>query len=198
VRAEAEAEAAKVRAAQGNAEPLQFPEEFELVDEHRTGPRVWRVVAAGIGVLLLIALLSVSALLIWHHRQAVQRDEQSTAYATAARQGVVNLMSLNFSHTQDDLHSVIDSTTGPFHDDFEKSTNDFLSVMQESKVVATAEVKATGVESVDRDSAVVLVAASAQVADSASQQPTSRAWRLSVTVNKEGDRIKMSKVEFVP
>lgn len=205
--AQAEAEAALVAAAQaepakaeatGAAEPLQFPEEFELDDERRTGLRVWRAVAAGVGVLVLIALLSASGLLIWHHRQAVQRDEQSTAYATAARQGVVNLMSLNFNHAQDDLQRVIDSTTGPFHDDFEKSKNDFLTVMKESKVVATSEVKTTGVESMDSDSAVVLVAATSQVANSASQQPTPRAWRLSVTVNKESDGIKMSKVEFVP
>jgi Mce-associated membrane protein len=193
----AQAEAAQPEAA-GKAEPLQFPEEFELDDEHGSGLRIWRAVGAGVGVLALIALLSVGGLLIWHHRQAVQRDEQSTAYATAARRGVVNLMSLNFNHTQDDLQRVIASTTGPFHDDFEKRKNDFLSVMKQSKVVATSEVKATGVESVDGDSAVVLVAASSQVANSASQQPTPRAWRLSVTVNKESDGIKMSKVEFVP
>jgi Mce-associated membrane protein len=197
--AQAQAEAAQAEPAQAvTAEPLQFPDEFELDGEHRTGPRIWRAAAAGVGVLVLTALLSASGMLIWHHRQALQRDEQSTAYATAARQGVVNLMSLNFNHSQDDLQRVIDSTTGPFHDDFEKSKNDILTVMKESKVVATSEVKNTGVESMDGNSAVVLVVATSQVADSASQQPTPRAWRMSVTVNKESDGIKMSKVEFVP
>ncbi len=166
------------------------------VDDYRSF--LWRTVAAGVGVLLLVALLAVSGWLLWQHHQAVQRAERATEFATAARQGVVNLMSLNFNHAQDDLQRVIDSTTGTFRQDFEKSKNDFASVMNESKVVATSEVKATAVESVDDNSAVVLVAAASQVANAASLQPTPRAWRLSVTVQQESDGIKMSKVEFVP
>jgi len=188
VRAEAEAEAAVAEDDDDDDAPV--------VDDYRSF--LWRTVAAGVGVLLLVALLAVSGWLLWQHHQAVQRAERATEFATAARQGVVNLMSLNFNNAQDDLQRVIDSTTGSFRQDFEKSKNDFASVMNESKVVATSEVKATAVESVDDNSAVVLVAASSQVANSASLTPTPRAWRLSVTVQQESDGIKMSKVEFVP
>jgi Mce-associated membrane protein len=216
-RAEAEADAAEAEAKAAAAEVTETAEssatvedesaeefaDFDdddddapVVDDYRSF--LWRTVAAGVGVLLLVALLAVSGWLIWQHHQAVQRAERATEFATAARQGVVNLMSLNFNHAQDDLQRVIDSTTGSFRQDFEKSKNDFASVMNESKVVATSEVKATGVESVDDNSAVVLVAAASQVANSASLTPTPRAWRLSVTVQQESDGIKMSKVEFVP
>jgi Mce-associated membrane protein len=216
--AEAEAQAATERARAEAAAAVEVPEpvdtieaadeadldsdlddeddEAEFVDDYRGF--LWRTIAAGVGVLLLVALLVASGWLIWQHRQAVQREERATEFATAARQGVVNLMSLNFNHAQDDLQRVIDSTTGSFRQDFEKSKNDFASVMNESKVVATSEVKATAVESVDDKSAVVLVAAASQVANSASLTPTPRAWRLSVTVQQESDGIKMSKVEFVP
>jgi Mce-associated membrane protein len=108
------------------------------------------------------------------------------------------LMSLNFNNGQADLQRVLDTTSGSFHDDFVKSQKDFLTVMQDSKVVTSTTVSATALESMTDDSAVVLVTATSQVANSASQQPTPRSWRLSVTVNRENDQIKMSKVEFVP
>ena len=90
------------------------------------------------------------------------------------------------------------STTGQFRDDFEKSKNDFLMVMKDSKVVTKAEVKATAVENMTKDSADVLVAASSQISNSASAQQPPRGWRLYVSVQRDDGQLKMSKVEFVP
>ena len=70
--------------------------------------------------------------------------------------------------------------------------------MQDSKVVTSTAVTATAVESMTDDSADVLVTATSQVANNASQQPSPRNWRLGVTVTRVDDQIKMSKVEFVP
>ncbi len=70
---------------------------------------------------------------------------------------------------------------------------------QESKVITEVTVNSVAVESMSDDKAVVLVAASSRVTNSAggaNQEP--RTWRLSVDLQREGDQIKMSKVEFVP
>ena len=48
------------------------------------------------------------------------------------------------------------------------------------------------------DSAVVLVAATSHVTNAAGAKQDPRNWRLSVTVARDGDQIKLSKVEFVP
>jgi Mce-associated membrane protein len=178
-------------------------EDDEDLDETSGGRRFklvwwWPAIAIGAVLLLLCALLGVSGYLIKQHHDATAKRELRAQFEAGARQDVVNLMSLNFNSAQSDLQRVIDTTTGQFHDDFQKSTQDFLSVMQQSKVVTTASVSAIAVESMTDDSAVVLVAAVSQVANSASQQPTPRNWRLSVTVNKVNDQIKMSRVEFVP
>ena len=220
--AEAQAAAARTRAQQlrerrvseAAAANEAFPPEADPVAEpageaasdtrRKLSPRRWltrgalRTVgesAAGIAVLVLIAL---SAYFLYQDRQLDRVREQQSEFAAAARQGVVNLMSLDFNNAQDDIQRVIDSTTGEFRDDFASSTNDFLAVMKESKVVTTATVNATAVETMSDDAATVLVAATSQVANSVSKQPNPRIWRLSVTVNREGDQIKMSKVEFVP
>jgi Mce-associated membrane protein len=186
-----------------DAEPITLPEdEPAAVDAPAEGWRRfapgWRIAAVSGAAVALVALLVLSGLMIWSHHKVAQREQLSTEFATGARQGVVNLMSLNFNNGQADLQRVLDSTTGSFHDDFEKSQKDFLTVMKDSKVVTSTAVTSTAIESMTSDSAVVLLTATSQVANNASQQPTPRSWRLSVTVNKENDQIKMSKVEFVP
>jgi Mce-associated membrane protein len=158
----------------------------------------WRAATVGAAVTVLVALLAASGYLIWSHHEATQRQQREGEFRAGARQDVINLMSLNFNNGQADLQRVLDTTSGSFHDDFVKSQKDFLTVMQDSKVVTSTTVSATALESMTDDSAVVLVTATSQVANSASQQPTPRSWRLSVTVNRENDQIKMSKVEFVP
>jgi Mce-associated membrane protein len=50
----------------------------------------------------------------------------------------------------------------------------------------------------DDDSALVLVAATSRVTNAAGAKQEPRAWRLAVNLQREGDQIKMSKVEFVP
>ncbi|MCV7228964.1 hypothetical protein [Mycolicibacterium komossense] len=158
----------------------------------------WPAVAVTVAILVLCGSLFATGYFIKQHHDATALSDLKSQFETGARQDVVNLMSLNFNSAQTDLQRVIDSTTGQFHDDFQKSAGDFLSVMKESKVVTTASVSAVAVESMTKDSAVVLVAAVSQVANTASGQPTPRNWRLSVTVNKVNDQIKMSRVEFVP
>ncbi len=53
-------------------------------------------------------------------------------------------------------------------------------------------------QSMDADSAVVLVGTATTVSNSAGANQQPRNWRLSLTMVKDEDQIKMSKVEFVP
>lgn len=161
-------------------------------------PRLgWRTAAVAAAIVALCALLGASGYMFWTTQQVSKHRAQEAEFTAAARQGVVNLMSLDFTKGDQDLQRLIDSTTGGFRSDFEKSKSDFLSVMKDSKVVTTADVQATGVESMDTDTAVVLVAAKSQVTNAASAQQQPRAWRLSVTMQRDNGQLKMSKVEFV-
>ena len=211
--AEAQAAAARVRAeelraqklASDTADEVREADDAEVLDGDAVlaeeSPRLrasgLRWAAVAVAGLLLCALLAASGFMLWQGHQASERRAQEAEFAAAARQGVVNLMSLDFSHGDADIKRLIDSTTGQFRDDFEKSKNDFLSVMKDSKVVTTANVEATGVESMEADTAVVVVAAKSQVTNAASAQQQPRAWRLSVTMQRDNGQLKMSKVEFV-
>ncbi len=160
---------------------------------------VLKVVALTLAVLCTAALITVSVLMVNHHRKAVAAQQLNAEYSAAGRQGVVTLMSLDFNNAQDNVNRIIENTTGQFKTDFEDQAADFVKVAQDSKVITDVTVTATAVESMTPNSAVVLVAATSRVTNSAGAKQEPRAWRLSVNLERvDGGQVKMSKVEFVP
>lgn len=162
------------------------------------GGAMWKVAAAFLVVVGSLALVAVSVVVYLDHRNADARQQKEAEFAAAARQGVVTLMSLDFNRAQDDVQRIIGITTGDFKKDFENQAEDFVKVAQESKVVTEATVNAVAVQKMTDDTATVLLAAMSRVSNIASDKQEPRAWRLSVDVARDGDQLKLAKVEFVP
>ena len=178
---------------------VEAPEETPARKRRLRLPRPgWKPVAAAVAILCTCALLGASGYMIWRHSQVVQEQQMSAEYAAAGRQSVVTLMSLDHNRAQEDVQRIIDNSVGQFKEDFQNQAEDFVKVAQESKVTTEVTVNATAVESMNPDSAVVLVAASSKVTNSAGAKQEPRTWRLSVSLQRDGEQIKMSKVEFVP
>jgi Mce-associated membrane protein len=178
---------------------VEAPEETPARKRRLRLPRPgWKPVAAAVAILCTCALLAASGYMIWRHSQVVQEQQMSAEYAAAGRQSVVTLMSLDHNRAQEDVQRIIDNSVGQFKEDFQNQAEDFVKVAQESKVTTEVTVNATAVESMNPDSAVVLVAASSKVTNSAGAKQEPRTWRLSVSLQRDGGQIKMSKVEFVP
>ncbi|MCV7383276.1 hypothetical protein [Mycolicibacter longobardus] len=153
-------------------------------------------VAATLAVLAIGGLIAADVLMLLHHRGATQRQHQAAEYAAAARQGVVTLMSLNYETVDEDVKRIIDNSTGEFKKDFEAHAGDFTKTARESKTVTEATATVSGVESMSDNEAVVLVAASTKVTNTAGAKEEPRNWRLTVHVARDGDQVKMSKVDF--
>ncbi|BBZ13002.1 hypothetical protein [Mycobacterium branderi] len=206
LRREAEAEA-KAPAEDTEAETTETdevsPEPTEPAESPAVTapPRRWARIAArtlaAAAIVAICALLGASGYMLWHHHTVDQQRQRDAAFMAAARQGVVNMMSLDFHKAKEDVQRVIDSSTGEFRDDFQKRAADFTSVVEQSKVVTEGSAKTTGIESTGKDSAVVLVLANERVTNAAGAKEEPRSFRLRVTVSRDGDQIKMSKVEFV-
>jgi Mce-associated membrane protein len=145
----------------------------------------------------ICGLLAASGWMLWHHHNVQAERQRSAAYSAAARQGVINLTSLDFNNAKEDVQRVLDSATGAFRDDFQRRADDFASVVKDSKAVTEGSVTATAVESMEKDSAVVLVMANERVTNSAGAKDDPRAFRFRVSVVRDGDQLKISKVEFV-
>lgn len=160
-------------------------------------PRLGAALAGG-AMVLIGALLSASGYITVQHHAAVQDRQRTAAFIAAAKQGVIDMTSIDFQHAEADIQRVLDSATGQFKDDFAKEANDFVMASKQSQVVSRGVVNTAGVESMDRDSAVVLVSATSFVTNLAGAKEESRSWRLRVTVAKDGDQIKMAKLVYVP
>lgn len=200
---ESEAEAAETTSATAAKEgkTTDFdtaPAEGSVTRERRFRVPSWKTAAVGIAVVGICVSVTASGYMIWHHKQAMVEQERAAEYAAGARQAVVTLMSLDFNNANDDVQDIIDNSTGEFRDDFQSAAGDFVKAAQDSKVVAEATVQSAAVESMTGDSAVVLVAATSKVTNTAGAKQEPRAWRLSVNVVRDGGQIKLSKVEFIP
>jgi Mce-associated membrane protein len=198
---ETETDEATSAAVAEDVEPTDFdivPAEGSAATARRFSVPSRKTVAVGIAIVITCAFVAASGYMAWHHSQAVHDHQLAAEYAAGARQAVVTLMSLDFTKANDDVQRIIDNSTGQFKADFEGAAGDFVKAAQDSKVVAEATVQSAAVESMTGDSAVVLVAATSKVTNTAGAKQEPRAWRLSVNVVRDSGQIKLSKVEFIP
>jgi Mce-associated membrane protein len=165
---------------------------------HRLRRPPWKTVAVTVAVACTCALLAASGYMSWSHQRALRHQQRAAEFAAAARQGVVALFSIDHGKAKEDVQRILDNSTGQFREDFQREAKDFTQAAQDAKVVTEGTVQAAAVESMTDDSAVVLVAATSTVTNAAGAKQDPRPWRLSVNVARDGDRIKISKVEFVP
>ena len=195
--ADAAAAHARAEAARERAEELRNQLPPQLRKPARTIP--WRAVAAGAAAALSAGLIALSALMFWSHRGVSQQRQQEAEFAAAARQSVVNLMSIDYTTAKDSVQRVLDGSTGKFRANFEESAADFVKALQDEQITTTASVNDVAVESVTGDSAVVLVSATSrrEGAKAPKDQQQPRVWRMVLTLERDGGVIKMSGVEFV-
>ena len=149
-------------------------------------------------ILLICAFVGASGYMMWQRHEITERNQRAAKFVAGARQGVVNMTSLDFNRAKEDVQRVIDSSTGQFRDDFQQRAKDFTTVVEQSKVVTQGTVNAAAVQSMDKNSALVLVAATSRITNAAGAKDEPRNWRLKVTVTEDGGQYKMSKMEFVP
>jgi Mce-associated membrane protein len=183
----------------GDTVPTEDVDETEAPSKRRRMPRIrWKIVAAVSAIVLTLAFVAASGYMVWHHRLAQQEQQRTAEFTAAARQSVVTLMSLNFNNAQEDVQRIIENSTGQFREDFEAQAEDFTQVAKDSKVVTEVTVNVASLKSVTDNNATALVSATSRVTNTAGANQEPRSWRLMVDLVREGDQIKMSKVEFVP
>jgi Mce-associated membrane protein len=189
---------AETPAADESAETAEDETELERVQRRWLRRPTLSTIAQAAAILLILGFTGLSGFFAWQHHESTQRAHRFAAFEAGARQGVINITSLDFKRAKQDVQRVIDSSTGEFRDDFQQRAADFAKVVEKSKVVTEGTVNAAAVESMDDHSAVVLISATSRITNAAGAKDEPRAWRLRVTVTEEGGQYKMSKVEFVP
>ncbi|QPG71116.1 hypothetical protein [Mycolicibacterium mucogenicum] len=161
-------------------------------------PKRVRRIAAVVGLVLVVALSALVGWLSMRTHRAVQADERQTQIVQAARQGALNLTTIDWQRADADVQRILDSATGEFYDDFARRSAPFIKVVKEAKSTSTGTITEAGLESESGDSAQVLVAVAVKTSNVGAPDQQPREWRMRLAVQKVGDVMKVSNVEFVP
>jgi Mce-associated membrane protein len=141
----------------------------------------------------LVSWLGVTA----YHARATQQQRQ--LFLQAGRQGALDLATIRYTDVDADVQRVLDASTGKFYDEFKSHTADFATAVRQAKSSSTGTVSEAGIESVDGDTARVLVSMAVRTATVQAQDQEPRHWRMRMTVKKVDQSLpKVVDVEFVP
>ncbi len=162
----------------------------------RRGPRS-RLIAVGLAGVTFCALLGIGTALSWSHHVAQTHREQQQRAAAAARQGVIDVMSLNFVNAEDDMGRIVDNATGKFKEEFQGQQYILVRQLIDAKVVTHVDVTGVAVQSASDDAAVVLVAATSQAANIKDPHPAPKRFRVVVTLAEEQGRLKIAQLDYV-
>ncbi|HWN36014.1 MAG TPA: hypothetical protein VNP03_24895 [Pseudonocardia sp.] len=159
----------------------------------------WRR-AVGLAVLAaaVLALLVVAAVPAVRVLGAWRTGADRSAAVQAARQETLNLTTLSFRTADRDIQRMLDGATGTFRAQFDQRAKPFLDTVRQAKVESTGSITEAGVESAGADTVTVLVAATAQVSNTAGPGGTPRDYRLRLVVRHEAGRWLVADVSFVP
>ena len=212
IRAEERAEAARARAAELRREAGSSEQSDATEDAAEAAPagsrlrRRWRwrlrrptrkAMGVGTAIVLICASLAASGYIVWQHRTLAQQRQHAEEFAAAAREEVATLMSIDPAHAAENIQHTIDDTTGALKSQLEATSGYMTKNAQDAQVTTKATVQDVAIESMTDNSAVLLVVAKSDTINPDKSVRPSVFWRLSVNIDRDGDRLKMSKLDFV-
>ncbi|OBK16455.1 MnhB domain-containing protein [Mycobacterium asiaticum] len=152
------------------------------------------LIAAG---LVVAALTGLTGWLGWGAYQQHQAQVKRNLFVQVARQGAVNLTTIDHTEIEADVQRILDLATGAFRDDFEHRSRPFMELVKAAQSKSEGTVVDAGLESEHGDSAQVLVAVAVK-SRTAGGEEAPREWRMRIEVTSVGDDARMSNVVFVP
>jgi Mce-associated membrane protein len=151
-----------------------------------------------VGLAVVVALAALVGWFGFRAHQSHQAQAQRSQLVQTARQGALNLTTIDWQRADADVQRILDSATGEFYNDFAKRSQPFIELVKQVKSTSVGTVTEAGLESQTTDTAEVLVAVTVTTTNAGAQQPDPHAWRMRISVQKAGDQMKVSNVEFVP
>jgi Mce-associated membrane protein len=172
--------------------------------DHRAA---WRVSVRSLLRRPLIVCLMVAvalAALGWigfdSYRSSRNADRRAEAYdqvTQVASDKVLDLTNLQAGNADKASEELMDGVTDDFRAEFAEQVADFTSTLRRQQVTSTGRIVSIAVDSLDDDSASVLVAASGTVTNNRASKPQARYYRLRVDLLDVDGRWLVDGLEFV-
>ncbi|WP_142271290.1 mammalian cell entry protein [Mycobacterium sp. AT1] len=164
-------------------------------------PRAWHSALrrpATLGVAIVVVLSTLLGWLGFQYHQASHAQAERGRFLQTARQAALNLTTIDWEHAEDDVRRITEGATGEFYDEFAQRSDAFVGVVKQAKSVSVGTVTEAGLESQSDGEAQALVAVSVKTSNTTGNEQVPRAWRMRISVQRTGDQMKVSRVEFVP
>lgn len=146
--------------------------------------------------IVIVALSSVAGVL--GHRLYGDREARGNEnlFVESARQGVINLTTIHHNSVDADIKRILESSTGGFHDDFQRRAQSFAEVVKQAQTNSEGTVTAAAVQSQNPNGAKVLVTVTLKMSNTGAPEQPPRSWRMLIDVQRTGDTAKVSNVQF--
>jgi Mce-associated membrane protein len=155
----------------------------------------WHTMVFGCSIVVaMAALLGWSAICAQQSHRGLAQQSQ---YLQVARQGALNLTTIDWQHAEADVRRILDGAAGEFRDDFAKRSQPFIDLVKQGKAKTVGTITAAGLESESANSARALVAVSVQTSNDGAPDQEPHVWRMRIDVSRIGGEVKVSNVGFV-
>jgi Mce-associated membrane protein len=168
-------------------------------------------------VMVAAALVVVFAVLLWRELsddgapsslpragvvplKEAPHDEQArfADVISSATDEATAFVNIRYDDAQASIEAVMAGATGSFRDQYSKSTEDVIKILEDNKSVMEGKVLWAGVVAVDPDSATVVVATTGTVANTQTEnKPVARNFRLQMELVREEGGWLTSDLQFV-
>jgi Mce-associated membrane protein len=146
----------------------------------------------------LALLTCFSGWAAWSDVHARREEARSAQMVDAGRAGVLALTTIDHTQADRDVQRILDSSTGAFRDDFARRGDSLKTAARAAQSTSVGTVREAGLESVDGDTAQVLVVLTVMTSNRGAPERQPKSWRTRVTVTRTDDGFKVAGVEFVP
>jgi len=130
--------------------------------------------------------------------QSHQAELQRGLLLQAARQGAVNLTTIDYEQAESDVQRVLDSATGNFYDDFNRRSKPFIEVVKAAQAKSVGTVTEAGIEIDGAEETDVLVGVTVKTTNASGADQVPRSWRMRISLTQVDSQPKISNVAFVP
>lgn len=166
--------------------------------------RSWGLVNGVLGVLLVALVVTTVYFVVRGPREdpgavsAAAVSREYDAVTAAARQETEAFLTVDYQDMAPTIKRVLSGATGQFKKEYKKAEVNLRSAAQQSKATSKGTVRAVGIGDLDRDSAIVYVAADSTVSNkSTGHKPEPRYYRFQLNMTKVGGTWLTANLQFV-
>lgn len=151
-----------------------------------------------VGLATVVALAGLGGWWGIRSYQSHQAELQRGLLLQAARQGAVNLTTIDYEQAESDVQRVLDSATGNFYDDFSRRSQPFIEVVKAAQAKSVGTVTEAGIEIDGAEETNVLVGVTVKTTNASGADQVPRSWRMRISLTQVDSQPKISNVAFVP